>query len=116
MTKVTWSAAKILTNWLFNHSDLLRGHILELGTGLGYTGISLVKLGLVKEKLTMTDYHCSVLKELNHNVEVNFPSTDGWIRQEENKGQNNEVAFSYKVFFYFMHFLLASSQRKDPFF
>ncbi len=95
--KVTWSAAKSLTRWLCDRPDLLKGHILELGAGLGYTGISLVKLGLVKSKLTITDYHHSVLQALCHNVEINFHIDQGWVPKVNSDCPDNLLTIENKV-------------------
>ena len=76
----TWTGAKSLSRWLQNQPPhVLQGHVLELGSGAGYTGITLAKLGLI-DKLTLTDHHRLVLETLAKNVELNL--TENWSIQE----------------------------------
>ncbi len=77
----TWTGAKCLARWLQNQPPhLLLGHVLELGSGAGYTGIALAKLGLLSGKLTLTDHHRLVLEALAKNVELNL--SENWTIQE----------------------------------
>jgi predicted nicotinamide N-methyase len=64
--------------WIQKRQHPLRGHVLELGSGSGYTGICLAKLGLVEGRLTLTDHHRLVLEALAGNVEQNLTSEMGW--------------------------------------
>jgi predicted nicotinamide N-methyase len=71
----TWEAASALTEYLAQNSLVIKGlRVLELGSGSGYTGISLVKLGLV-DHVTVTDCHGKVLERLRHNCDVNLPGS-----------------------------------------
>jgi hypothetical protein len=77
----TWTGAKSLARWLQNQPPhLLDGHVLELGSGAGYTGIALAKLGRISDKLTLTDHHRLVLEALAKNVELNL--TENWSVKE----------------------------------
>ena len=64
----------------------LDGHVLELGSGTGFTGIGLAKCGLVRGKLTLTDHHRLVLDALSTNVNLNLTSENGWMTQESGDG------------------------------
>ena len=77
----TWTAAKSLLRWLRGKPGLLHGHVLELGSGAGYTGIGLAKLNLIKSKLTLTDHHRAVLQALVNNVSLNLTPQAGWTAQ-----------------------------------
>jgi predicted nicotinamide N-methyase len=78
----TWKAAKSLLHWLQVRPQVLQGHVLELGSGAGYTGIGLAKLGLIEGKLTLTDHHRSVLEALTKNVDLNLTYEQGWSLQK----------------------------------
>ncbi|KAH3687758.1 hypothetical protein WICPIJ_001255 [Wickerhamomyces pijperi] len=65
----TWGSSLVLAEFIterlkvLNEQDLLKGSILELGSGTGLTGITIAKLGY---KITMTD-----LPEITPNLETN---------------------------------------------
>lgn len=69
----TWQAAPALVQFISNHPEEIKGKekVLELGSGSGFVGISLMKLNLVKKELILTDHHEDVLKYLRHNCQVN---------------------------------------------
>ena len=78
----TWQAAEALTHFLRSCSELVTGKsVLELGSGVGFTGISLVKLGLV-DSIVLSDCHGRVLDKLRHNCRVNFAA----FEEEESRG------------------------------
>ena len=77
---VLWPAATILAHWLRGASGqhFLRGHhVLEIGAGLGLTGLSCVRIA---QRVTLSDYNVKCLRNLRYNVALNFPDllgTDG---------------------------------------
>ena len=82
----TWTAAHSLMRWLLERPQVLKGHVLELGSGAGFTGIALAKLGLLKGRLTLSDHHRLVLEALAKNVELNLTSKMGWTCHSRNGG------------------------------
>lgn len=68
----TWPGARFLANWCIHHKDLFfNKRIIELGAGVGLTGIMVTKSCFPVSYL-FTDYHEKVLKILNYNVKLNF--------------------------------------------
>lgn len=66
----TWPAGFMLTELALYRPEIFENkRILELGAGVGITGIAVAKWMTV-EKLVMTDYLGSVLDNLSHNVEI----------------------------------------------
>ncbi|XP_058451262.1 protein-lysine N-methyltransferase EEF2KMT [Malaya genurostris] len=69
----SWQASKAMCEFIFNNSEDFRGkNILELGSGVGLTGIFMAK-HCDPSMLVLSDCHSSVLGTLKHNVELNFP-------------------------------------------
>ncbi|KAL4239695.1 Protein fam86a [Mactra antiquata] len=76
----TWQAAQHLAEWGLQNKHLLQDrHILELGCGLGLTGLAISKVCNVKS-YTFTDCNTQVLNLLAQNIELNFSD-----RQRTNK-------------------------------
>ena len=74
----TWEAALALKEYLTSNPDISRGRrVLELGSGAGFTGISILKLGLA-EHVTLSDCHPKVLERLRHNCSANLPDRDNF--------------------------------------
>ncbi|XP_004930434.1 protein-lysine N-methyltransferase EEF2KMT isoform X1 [Bombyx mori] len=70
----TWEAALMLSDWILCNKELFSSKdVLELGSGIGFTGITLAKFCEPKS-VTMTDCHEDVLQVLCENVDINFPS------------------------------------------
>ncbi|CAG2246241.1 EEF2KMT [Mytilus edulis] len=70
----TWQAALHLAEWAFENSGLLENKkVLELGSGLGLTGIAICKQCKLRS-LTFSDCHPQVLYLLMVNLEINFNS------------------------------------------
>uniref|UniRef100_F6TPM4 FAM86 N-terminal domain-containing protein n=1 Tax=Ciona intestinalis TaxID=7719 RepID=F6TPM4_CIOIN len=68
---VTWTAALLLAEWCLSKQDFLRGKkIIELGSGIGFTGIVLLK-AVEQLSYTFTDVHPNVLSVLKSNVAIN---------------------------------------------
>ena len=65
----------MLADWVLNNKNIFENKtVLELGSGVGFTGITVGKLTNVKS-LLLTDCHYDVLKTINKNIEINFPNT-----------------------------------------
>ena len=76
----TWQAGKFLFEWISNNFDDLpqmkNKSILELGSGVGYTGLCIFKDKRIAPRcITLTDHHSSVLDMLCHNVIANVCKT-----------------------------------------
>jgi len=73
----TWQAGKFLYKWILDNYEWLPQKkeytILELGSGIGFTGISLLKNKMFSPtRMLLTDHHDSVLYTLLQNVRANF--------------------------------------------
>lgn len=65
----------MLTDWALCNKDLFSNKlVLELGSGVGFTGITIVKHCNVRS-MTMTDFHDEVLETINTNIQINFPTS-----------------------------------------
>lgn len=74
----TWEAALALKEYLASNPDVSRGQrLLELGSGAGFTGISILKLALA-DHVTFTDCNAKVLDRLRHNCSANLPDSDSF--------------------------------------
>ncbi|KAK4302213.1 hypothetical protein Pmani_025710 [Petrolisthes manimaculis] len=68
----TWKASHVLGPWCARESQLFhKKNILELGAGLGLTGITVVRT-CHPASYTLTDLHETVLKTLRENVVLNL--------------------------------------------
>ncbi|KAJ8722578.1 hypothetical protein PYW07_003758 [Mythimna separata] len=77
----TWEAALMLSDWALCNQDKFENKtVLELGSGVGFTGITIGKLCNLKS-LILTDCHDEVLKTISENISINFPH----CKQETNK-------------------------------
>ncbi|XP_056393037.1 protein-lysine N-methyltransferase EEF2KMT [Hyla sarda] len=75
---VTWEAALFLAEWAIEHNDIFNNRmILELGSGIGLTGLVICKSCFPK-KYTFTDCHQKVLQQLKDNIRLN-----GFMLEEE---------------------------------
>nr|AON96638.1 protein-lysine N-methyltransferase EEF2KMT [Bicyclus anynana] len=82
----TWEAAFMLSDWALCNQDVFTNKsILELGSGVGFTGITIVKHCNVKS-LVMTDFHDEVLETIHKNIHMNFS-----VSQDQ---QNNDLVVS----------------------
>lgn len=67
----TWQASKCLSEWCLENRHLLRGkHVIELGCGIGLTGIVVCKT-CRPLSYTFTDGHEAVLRSLEENLKRN---------------------------------------------
>ena len=78
----TWPAAEFLINFLLNNKYVQRDFtILELGSGIGLAGISLLKLKKAR-KIYFTDHHQSVLDTLKINLTKSEISEKNYVVQK----------------------------------
>ncbi|XP_063821906.1 protein-lysine N-methyltransferase EEF2KMT isoform X2 [Ostrinia nubilalis] len=69
----TWEAAIMLADWALCNIEIIKEKkILELGSGVGFTGIVIGKF-CQPESILLTDCHEDVLKTIEENVSINFP-------------------------------------------
>ncbi|KGL79070.1 Protein FAM86A, partial [Tinamus guttatus] len=91
---VTWDAALHLAEWAIENSTVFTNRtVLELGSGIGFTGIAISKACNPKAYI-FSDYHPSVLKQLTENICLNGfvlePETTNHIEMES-RGRKVEV-------------------------
>uniref|UniRef100_A0A8C0JAY4 Protein FAM86A n=1 Tax=Chelonoidis abingdonii TaxID=106734 RepID=A0A8C0JAY4_CHEAB len=68
---VTWDAALYLVEWAIENSAIFSNRtILELGSGIGLTGIAICKTCNPKAYV-FSDYHHCVLEQLRENIHLN---------------------------------------------
>ncbi|RXM37138.1 UPF0764 protein C16orf89-like [Acipenser ruthenus] len=68
---VTWEAALCLAEWALELPQVFKDRsVLELGSGVGLTGIALCK-SCSPKRYTFSDCHPTVLQQLQRNVELN---------------------------------------------
>ncbi|XP_039292523.1 protein-lysine N-methyltransferase EEF2KMT [Nilaparvata lugens] len=68
----SWQGALALTNWLWENKCLIEGKtILELGSGIGLAGLSLMSF-CQPSHFYFSDCHPEVLKQLQTNVKLNL--------------------------------------------
>ncbi|NWT69389.1 EF2KT methyltransferase, partial [Prunella himalayana] len=90
---LTWEAALHLAQWALQNPSLFRGRtILELGSGIGFTGIAICKT-CQPRTFIFSDCHPLVLRQLGENIQLNgfTPEPDvSWSIQTESQGQEVE--------------------------
>ncbi|KAK2711179.1 hypothetical protein QYM36_012380 [Artemia franciscana] len=70
----TWPAAFNLYEWLAENSGFLEGKkVIELGSGIGFLGITILKAGFHLAGYTFSDCHPTVLSLLETNFLLNHP-------------------------------------------
>lgn len=69
-----WAAGHFLANFLYHHPGLIQGkRILEIGCGLGLTGLLAGKLAGNPGNVVLTDGDENILDALQRNIDRNFP-------------------------------------------
>ncbi|NXU05787.1 EF2KT methyltransferase, partial [Buphagus erythrorhynchus] len=90
---VTWEAALLLAQWALQNPAVFRDRtILELGSGIGFTGIAICKT-CQPRTFIFSDCHPRVLRQLGENIRLNgfIPEPDmTWSIQTESRGQEVE--------------------------
>ncbi|NXS29270.1 EF2KT methyltransferase, partial [Pomatostomus ruficeps] len=90
---VTWEAALHLAQWALDNPGVFQDRtILELGSGIGFTGIAICKT-CQPRTFIFSDCHPRVLRQLGENVRLNgfIPEPDGiWSIPAESQGQEVE--------------------------
>ncbi|WCJ28981.1 Protein-lysine N-methyltransferase EEF2KMT [Euphorbia peplus] len=70
--QLVWPGAMILNDYLSKNTEMLKGcSVIELGSGIGLTGIL---CGRFCRQVLLTDHNDEVLKILNRNIEIHAPS------------------------------------------
>ncbi|NWS17129.1 EF2KT methyltransferase, partial [Pachyramphus minor] len=87
---ITWDAALHLAGWAGGNPQVFRARtVLELGSGIGFTGIAICKTCQPKTYIFSDCHHC-VLRQLGENIQLNgFEVT--WCIQTEPQGQEVEA-------------------------
>lgn len=81
----TWGSAYVISRRLLRQPDMLKGRVLELGSGTGLFGITAAKLG---SKIVLTDLE-DIVPNLERNIEANdcednaSVATLDWMHPEE---------------------------------
>ena len=66
-----------MADWAQNHADVFAGkRVIELGSGTGMLGISLLKAQLGMHSYTLTDCHHKVINALLCNQKINFAAPE----------------------------------------
>ncbi|NWY73714.1 EF2KT methyltransferase, partial [Erithacus rubecula] len=89
---VTWEAALLLAHWALQNPAVFRDRtILELGSGIGFTGIAICKT-CQPRTFIFSDCHPRVLRQLGENIRLNgfIPEPDPCSIQPECQGQELE--------------------------
>ncbi|XP_031981891.1 protein-lysine N-methyltransferase EEF2KMT isoform X3 [Corvus moneduloides] len=90
---VTWEAALHLAQWALENPSVFRDRtVLELGSGIGFTGIAICKT-CQPRTFIFSDCHPRVLRQLGENIRLNgfIPEPAGtWSIQTESQGQEVE--------------------------
>lgn len=68
----------MLADWALCNSEVFRNKkVLELGSGVGFTGITLAKFSQTRS-IILSDCHEDVLNAIESNISINFPN---WERE-----------------------------------
>ncbi|CAK1545265.1 unnamed protein product [Leptosia nina] len=78
----TWEAALFLTDWILSNKLLFKNKIiLELGSGVGFTGITINKHCDISS-IDFTDCHVDVINTIQENIEINFPDSQRYEKDD----------------------------------
>lgn len=89
----TWEAGMILADWATtNREEFCQKNILELGSGVGFAGITIAKHCNVNS-IYLTDCHDDVLQTIGKNIEINFPDSCKSVSSNITMYDNNKGVF-----------------------
>ncbi|XP_030751811.1 protein-lysine N-methyltransferase EEF2KMT [Sitophilus oryzae] len=93
----TWQASLALSEWALKNKNYLKDKtILELGSGIGLTGL-VIALKCIPKKYIFSDCHISVLKNLCQNIVTNTSENRDNFRLEDNVVLEVELKSSVKL-------------------
>ena len=97
----TWQAGKFLFEWMSNNIHdshrINNKSILELGSGVGYTGLCIFKDKKIAPRcVTLTDHHSSVLDTLCQNAIANVCKTQN---TDQSKNENSQFVVTKAIEF-----------------
>ncbi|XP_015581881.2 protein N-lysine methyltransferase METTL21A isoform X2 [Ricinus communis] len=96
--QLVWPGAMLLNDYLSKNAEMLKGcSVIELGSGVGVTGIL---CGRFCRQVLLTDHNDEVLKILKKNIELHSPSTNPNCCAAEklewgNSDQANQISQRY---------------------
>ncbi|XP_043471228.1 protein-lysine N-methyltransferase EEF2KMT [Leptopilina heterotoma] len=92
----TWQAASKLAEWcLMNKSDLINKKILELGSGIGLTGLTVINTCSPKQ-YTFSDCHPIVMNLLFKNLMTNFSNKENFEKLSNQEKSDKRFEFEGK--------------------
>ncbi|XP_023513367.1 protein N-lysine methyltransferase METTL21A [Cucurbita pepo subsp. pepo] len=92
--QLVWPGALLMNNYLSKHAHLLQGcSIIELGSGVGITGILCSKFC---NKVVLTDHNEEVLKILKQNIQLHaspesFGNSAGLVAEKLEWGNSDQI-------------------------
>lgn len=90
----------MLADWaLFNKQMFFKKHVLELGAGVGFTGITIAKYCAI-ESMTMSDHHPEVLQVICDNIEINFQSAKKCTTSHSTVYEINDKTIGINIILY----------------
>ena len=102
----TWPAAEFLYEYILQRRFSTPKVVLELGSGIGYLGISCLKHTNMFSKWIFTDHSDAVLDSLRNNIALNDIEDDkyqvqhlDWTRHSTNENSNHDILVASDVVF-----------------
>lgn len=84
----------MIADWALCNKGLFADKkVLELGSGVGFTGITIAKFCKTREFI-FTDFHDDVLKAICNNISINFLDVQEDQKPNVNIFQNKELSLS----------------------
>ncbi|XP_059717431.1 protein-lysine N-methyltransferase EEF2KMT isoform X4 [Haemorhous mexicanus] len=88
---LTWEAALHLAQWALQNPGLFRGRtVLELGSGIGFTGIAICR-SCQPRTFIFSDCHPRVLRQLGENLQLNGLTPEGVTCSIQTESQGQEL-------------------------